>query len=267
MKDLVPKPLVAKYNTVAAQPEKVREKVAISPKRIVFFLLTFAFSLLAINITLFILVAQFGAQHPILEKILYKFDLNTEFNIPTLFSCSLYVFASVLLYFVSRLKSERKKGNKWFWKSLSWLFIFLTLDEALEIHEKFDYLNKYFGVKAPTTSMHDPWIIFYFLFAIAIGALFVKFLLSLPRKTRNLFMISAVSLSVAAMGFEIPESYIFYHYGVNAAYRAFYCLEEVMEMCSVILFIYALLDYLCVYNAVRITYEPPAAKSKMAVQS
>ena len=267
MKELVPKPLVAKYSAVTTQPEKVREKVAISPKKIVFFLLAFAFSLLSINVALFILVAEFGAQHPILEKILYKFDLNTEFNIPTLFSCSLYVFASVLLYFVSRLKSERKKGNKWFWKILSWLFIFLCLDEALEIHEKFDYLNRYFNIKDQKTSMHDPWIIFYFLFILAIGGLFVKFLLSLPKKTRNLFMIAGVSLCVAAMGFEIPESYIFYKYGVNAAYRAFYCFEEVMEMCSVILFIYAILDYLTVYNGVRLTYEPPAPKTKMAAQS
>ena len=95
------------------------------------------------------------------------FNLDLEANIPTFFSALLMIVAAALLFFIS-VHAARHKVK---WKVLGFIFIFLCLDEAAQIHEETIYfIKKYllFGVNGS----HDfdgfltySWVVLYgFLF-------------------------------------------------------------------------------------------------------
>lgn len=80
-------------------------------------------------------------------------------------------------------------------------------------------------------------------------AFFFRWVLSLPATTRNLFLLSGGVFVLGALGFEFVEGYLYKQYGIDHIYnRVMYTLEELLEMSAVILFIYALLNYLASLN-------------------
>jgi len=214
----------------------------ISPWKVAKSLFYFACTLLAINILGIILFFALGIRNRITELFYYKFDLNTEFNIPTLFSFSILLISAGLLYFISSFSQEKEAKLTWFWSLLSILFVFRALDEVLEVHEALEKVtHKLFG------SFRDPWIIFYGVFCVMIAVACLRFLKKLPKRTRILFILAGTVYAFAAMGFELPESYVFYHEKLgkdSVLYRVLYFAEELMEMSGIIIFIYALLEYM-----------------------
>jgi len=92
------------------------------------------------------------------------------------------------------------------------------------------------------------WILPYGLFVLVTGVFFVRFVFSLPVKTRKLFIISGSIYVLATIGFEIPEGRVVAVYGATSYYYLLCSLEEFLEMVGVIIFIYALLDYTSLFK-------------------
>ena len=75
------------------------------------------------------------------SNLYLKFNLNTEGNIPTWYSTILLFSVSAVSFFIyqiTNLKPGSNKINYGFWLTVSFTFLFLSLDEASQIHELID---------------------------------------------------------------------------------------------------------------------------------
>lgn len=175
----------------------------------------------------------------------YFFDVSLEGNIPTFFSSFLLLTSSFicLLIFKAGKEIERTTYYRNCWLLLSIGFGFLSLDEACRIHEQFSKLTTLTGEHAGY--MHHSWIIPYALIALLCSVFFLKFLKSLPGRTRTLFLISGILYVLAAVGFEPIEGHLSVIYQADNIYDKLLCnVEEMCEMGSIVLFIKTLINYL-----------------------
>ncbi|MBW7467549.1 multidrug transporter [Pontibacter aydingkolensis] len=178
--------------------------------------------------------------------IVRYFDLNGEENVPAFFSSVILLAAACLLLLIYRTSkyTGRHKGNG-YWLALAVIFVFMAVDESVQIHE---HIAEF--VRPQLTSdlnglLHWAWVVPYTLVVAGVVAVFFRWVLLLPATTRNLFFLSGGMFVLGALGFEFIEGYLFKHYGLDHIYnRIMYTLEELLEMTAVILFIYALLQYL-----------------------
>lgn len=186
------------------------------------------------------------------------FNLDLEANIPTFFSAMLIIVGAVLLFFISTQVARHKMK----WKSLGFIFIFLSVDEAAQIHEETIYvIRKYLLFGATGLDDFDgfltySWVILYGLIFIGIVFYFFKFVFALPPRTRNLFIVSGFIYVSGALGFEMIGGHIEKLYSRNALWWFCTTLEETLEMTGMSLFLYALLDYISKMNiTINFAYE------------
>lgn len=131
---------------------------------------------------------------------------------------------------------------------LSLTFLFLSFDEVLALHEKYgQVIGDYMLGKQKV--IYFSWVVPYAILATVFALLFIRFWLTLPFKTRILFMIACVIYVGGAIGMELMGGMIVKHiHSEGLPYAISECLEETMEMGGVILFIYVLLDYITKNN-------------------
>ena len=206
--------------------------------------------------------------------ILKLFDLNTEGNIPTLFSTLLLLTASIVLGLIYIKSRIAKSTDQIYWISLSIIFLFLSLDEALQIHEKVTNIIDLIGTEREISGITERpgylryvWVIPYFIMVVVIFITFYKFIFNLPAKTRNLFLLSGFIFVTGAVGLELLEAYFDSLLGANIYTVILYNIEEAMEMIGVIIFIYALLDFMSIEeNNVQVNFsvefQQPAHEGK-----
>jgi len=171
------------------------------------------------------------------------FDLGKEGNIPTMFSTLLLLYSSLLLAFIWFVRRERNEQDKNYWFWLSVIFLFLATDEFSSIHETIgNALERVFDKDG---MLWFPWKIPFGIGLIIFMIVYIKFLIQLPARTRNLFIISGFIFVMGAMNIELVEGFYKYIYkSPDFNYRVFEPLEELLEMIGSIIFIRANLDYI-----------------------
>jgi hypothetical protein len=161
------------------------------------------------------------------------FDLNTERNIPTLFSSAIMLGASLLLGYIAYLTKLSRGRYVLLWALLSFGFLFLSIDETAYIHENLseDVAGWIFVVA--------PFLIIFF-----IG--YIGFFLHLPRKTKLLFLLAGILFIGGAFFLEYIGSSRISLAGDNriATTLLFTSIEESFEMIGINIFVFALLLYL-----------------------
>ena len=176
---------------------------------------------------------------------LHAFNMDREFNIPTLFSSIMMLGCAYTLNEIKKISREPSfKG----WGLLSKIFIFLTIDELFQIHEIFiipdlrPYLSPALG---------STWVIPYTALAIYLGWRLRKFLRSLGKRIRRKFLQSATIFLSGAIGMEMAGSY-FVRTGMIRLHGIWYGsivgLEELLELVGLIIFLITLLDRLIKKN-------------------
>lgn len=217
----------------------------ISPKKITRFLVVSIFLLLLGHIAAFIENYVRHAYSRTAKNIIRWFDFNLENNVPTWFSVLILAFAAILLLVIYLHKKNIGSKDALYWLMLGFIFIFLSMDESVGVHEEVaEILRPKLGDNA-SSIFHWAWVIPYGIAVIAFGLYFLRFVLSLPKQTRNLFILSGAMFLTGALGLEFIEGYLYVHYGLDHIYnRILYCIEELCEMGGVTLFIYALLNYM-----------------------
>ena len=231
------------HSNIPVDPESA---IIIDPVRILKLLFTvISFLLLASLGTLY--VRDFLDFHSKSANLFFRlFNLDKEANIPSLFSSMELMLASSLLFLISLLQ----KNKRGYWIFLSFVFLFLSIDETAQIHEiiinlksRFELLNE--------SNMRNVWVFPYFLAVIILGIALAKFLFGLPAKTRNLFIISGFIFVGGAVGVEILEEQLKILNGGSDSLtlKLLYHFEELCEMSGVAIFIYALLNYLPLNNS------------------
>ena len=194
-------------------------------------------------ISLWLVDSDRGPTGPIM-KFNHYFNFNSESNFPTLFSAFILLFASLLLWIIYQLTEP---GNRYRrrWILLSAIFLFLSLDEAVRIHEQIEILTRRIFTNDMSGFLKMTWTIPYVLFALTIAVYNYRFVLQLPNLIRKKFLLSGGLYVLAAAGTESLEGYLMQSTAGNRnVLITTITIQEFFEMASIILFISALLDYL-----------------------
>ena len=185
-----------------------------------------------------------------LAKLFY---VDRERNIPTAYSSIALMLCCILLALITVLKNNQRDSYTVYWRYLSVIFLFLSVDEIVSIHERFGGPVKLILNIDAVSPLYFAWVVPGIIFVFLLGLIYLRFILSLPTKTRFLFTIAGITFLVGAIGMEMVSGWYASSHGGYASSRgsAIYVmivhLEEFLEMLGIVIFIYALLQYIGSY--------------------
>jgi len=226
----------------------------IHPREVFVKLLCLIFALLFFNVMG--IISKFYFDHSYIYGLIPLLDFDTEKNIPTLYSTLVLLFASTLLSIIAI--THKRNGSAYLsWLGLAFIFLFLSIDEFLSLHERFNGVVR----ESLNTSgvLYYGWIIPYGVALIVFIIAYLKFLTELPRNIMILFVVSGATFVSGAVGFEMVGARQTELYGTeNLLYSFFYTCEEFLEMLGIVIFIYALLTYILgQFKSLTITVNEP----------
>ena len=103
--------------------------------------------------------------------------------------------------------------------------------------------------------LYFAWVIPAMVLMMIFGAVYLKFLIDLPSKTRHIFLIAGIVYISGVLGMEMVGAQYWSRYGPDLTYGITATVEEVLEMSGILVFIYGLLDYLETYvQGMQITF-------------
>ncbi len=228
--------------------ENLTFKLPISPKKIAMVFLAIVIFLVMANI-----VGQYYkdafAGNEIVLKIIRKFNLDLEKNnVPTWYQSSTLLLSSFLLLIVTLVRREKKDSDFRYWGVLSAIFLYLSLDEAVSIHEQLTMpLRTTFDLGG---FFYLSWVIPAGIFLVIFFFVFLKFLLRLPSETRFLMITAGMIFVFGAVGVEmLGGEYLYLTNDLptrvnDFRYALLTTVEETLEMLGIVIFIYTLLSYL-----------------------
>jgi len=173
------------------------------------------------------------------------FYLDCENNIPTFFSASMLLFAAVLVGIIAALKRKGAGPYVLHWAVLACVFLVLATDEAASIHELLSRpTRELFG--APATGMFFcAWVVPGIALVVVLAFAYLRFWLHLPSRTRLLVLVAGSLYLAGAIGVElIGGRHADLRGTQNLTYSMIVTIEESLEMAGVILFVFAMLDYI-----------------------
>ena len=175
-----------------------------------------------------------------LESKIWMLDVDVERSFYTWYSSILLFIAGQLCVLVGFARWHQPGAMRWHWLVIGLVFLMLSGDEALSIHEK---LGEYVADTLQTTG------IFFFAWTIpamalvALGLLaYVPFLRTLRPGDRWLMLLAAAVFLSGAIGTEMLSGAHVEQYGVETLqYRLLVSLEEALEGLGACLFILSVL--------------------------
>ncbi len=191
-------------------------------------------------------------------------DFSAEKNIPTLFSSIALICCAALLALIA-LARRRRDLSSLSWLALAVIFLFLAIDETASLHES---LTKPLRESLNTSGLfYYAWVIPYGAALVAFLALFLRFLVNLPRTTRMLFVSAGAIYIFGALGLEMLGGLRAEIYGVyDLGYSLIVTAEEFLEMLGIVIFGYALLAYVAEhFEKLTITVGPVEKHEKASV--
>lgn len=206
-------------------------------------------ALVGVAATLFVLGvvswATRGLHFPGRDFIGGAFSPGGEANVPATFSSALLLLIAGLLAAVAHLSSH--SAFQRVWRGLAWVFVYLTVDEFAQLHERtVDLLRRTLGESATSGILHHAWVLPYALFVLVTFSVTLRFLSHLPGRTRTLFIVAGVLYVGGALGFELLEGPVSEARQGQPSVLNFMLVsaEELLEMTGAIVMISALLGYL-----------------------
>jgi hypothetical protein len=192
--------------------------------------------------TAFQLIKYVGGHDEAMGLVALTF-VGNERNIPTLFSVLDLAFAALCLAVIAALTRKNRRPDFTKWVVLSAGFLYLAFDEALSLHERMSIPIKAALGEGALGFHHTYWAIPGLAGVIVLGLYFLRFLIRLPARTRTLFVLAGVIFVGGAVGTELFGGDYAEAHGEKLGYAMVSTVEESLEMAGVIVFIYALLDY------------------------
>ncbi len=221
----------------------------ISPQKIIRILSLISASLIVAGIAVQTLRLSLG-EEVMRQKHLWwlmdKFDLDGEFNVPNLYQTLTFFLCVGLLTMIAQAATKLKNPFARHWWCLAGFFLYLALDEGVELHEMTILpLRSIFGTEG---YFYYAWVLLAVMIVPIIGALYLRFLWDLPAKFRWLFITGGGFFITGAAVMEMLGGKIRNVYGLESIqYVAETITEESLEMTGILIFIYALLSYLSHY--------------------
>lgn len=185
--------------------------------------------------------------------LIQQFDLGQGHNIPDWYQSSMLLLCALLLGAIALFKQRADDSFVIRWWLLALLFFGLSVDQAAQAH----------AVPAPllqTALAASGLNNFTWEIPVAVGALllalaYLRFLAALPRQTRLLFIAAGVMYLGGALGLAMAGEWDLTQNGQpDLTLALLSTVEEFLEMCGVVIFIYALTSYLSLHvKDVRLT--------------
>ncbi|WP_190803201.1 hypothetical protein [Leptolyngbya sp. FACHB-261] len=214
--------------------------VVIQPKRIAQILALGAFSLALLSIVGQAVRYFLGKEN--FFGLVGLFNVNYESNIPTLYSAFILFLCSILLFLVALAKQKSRDSFTNHWRALSVIFLYLSFDELIEIHES---VNRNLD-KGLQLWESGPWDILNSVILPIFVLAYIKFFRRLPLKTQRLFFLSGSLFTLGAIGIELVGGRYFsniYNQPIFIA-EIIATIEELLEMIGATIFVYAILSYM-----------------------
>lgn len=217
--------------------------IALCPRRVAWIL-----GLIALGLTLGNPLAKYlefllGPDgRPGLREIIWRFQFDCGNSIEIWYSAALLLGAAALLAVIARLERRAGRRHVGLWGLLSVGFVCLSLDETIKLHKIliFPLCRGVVGASLPCSF----WVVPGGLFVLVLAAVCWRLLASLDRSTRRRFLGAAAVYLTGALGVEILSGLYANWYGIESVrYVLASTLEEALEMAGMILFLYALLEY------------------------
>ncbi len=183
-------------------------------------------------------------------------NVNRESSLPTWYASTLLLIAAVLLAVIAYAQRFRHAPYARHWGGLAAVFLYLSVDEGAEIHEKLTApLQDEFNT---TGYLFFAWAIAGAVFVVVVGLLYLRFVMRLPNRTRALFLLAAALYVGGALGLDAVGANKWYEEGgTSLTFSAIGTVEEFCEMLGLVVFIYALLSYAASFlTAIQIVIMP-----------
>ncbi|MCS5619830.1 MAG: hypothetical protein NZ808_08210 [Myxococcota bacterium] len=158
-------------------------------------------------------------------------SLSDEQNLPTWFSSHLILLSASILALISFSESGHGAEYRRHWRGLAFVFAYLSLDEAIELHEGLNLIADTSGF------LYFGWVVPFGILVLILAVTYIDFLRHLPEKTRNQFVIAGAIFVGGALGVEMILGYwTDLHGEENLTYGMIDWVEESLEMCGMSLF-------------------------------
>jgi len=217
-------------------------RLRLNPAKVAAILATVVVFLVVANVTSYVL--RNTRWELLFQRYFVSFNLDRENNIPTYFSALQLLFAAGLLGLIAASKFNSQGRFARSWAALAIIFVYLAVDEVMTLHEQLaDPIGE--AVQASPLLNFFPWLIAAIPLVLVFAAVYTRFLLHLPRKTLLLVALAGVLYVLGAIGFELMGGWYTLNFGVSKEMRfIIYTIEETFEMLAIVVFVYALLDYM-----------------------
>lgn len=167
------------------------------------------------------------------------FSLSIEGNFPTWYAASLLLCCGLLLLGISVGVQQRGAGFRRRWRFLGATFLYMSLDEAIELHENLGRLLDLRGV------LFFSWVVPAGVAVLLMGAAYLPFLRHLPASTRLRFVLAGSLYVGGALILELPLGHWTERHGHdNLTYALIDWVEETLELVGATLFLLSLSRYL-----------------------
>jgi len=206
--------------------------------------------ILALSVVSFIgqVVSEFIiTDNDYVERIAHWLDVNAEASIPTWYAALALMSCSVLLAIVALATRRRGRPYPIQWGLLSIGFALLSLEEIIGVHSQATKVLR--SALSSTDGAGTGYALILgavvLVGIIVLVALFGRFFLHLPRRTRMLFGIGIVTYLIGVLASDAVGDYLRGAFGGEGLLSiVILTLEEALEMIGVLILIYALLDYI-----------------------
>lgn len=166
-------------------------------------------------------------------------SLSIEGNLPTWYSSGLLACCGLLL--LALATGVRQRGGPYVqrWLLLGGVFLWMSLDEAVELHENLGQLVELHGV------LYFSWVVPAGVIVLLLGLAYLPFLRHLPQKTRRRFVVAGLLYVGGALVMELPLGLWVERVGRDhLGYALIDWVEETLEIFGATLFLLSLLSHL-----------------------
>lgn len=210
----------------------------VSPRKFAFFMLVLVAVVCFASLVANMLYIASGSQSDLVFRAVQFFSVEAERSIPTWYSSFALMCCAVLLALIAYQKGRVSDPYKWHWRGLTGIFVYLSLDEAVSLHEELDKVME--SLLGQVEGLPYPWVIAGGFAVVIVGALFLRFWLHLPTLYRWLFVGAAALFVGGSIVFEVIGGSM----RGSTLYTVMVHLEELFEMGGVVLFIFTLASYI-----------------------
>lgn len=215
-------------------------KIEITLKSFVFTQIVLVSTIITLSLLVYI-IFHFSEMTKI-PSYFTKFDVAYEQSIPTYFSTINLLLSSILLLILYRHNKIHLEKGANYWLFLSFLFLCLSVDESISIHEYGAAIHNRLVEKhlIPSLLETHQWLPLGVLFTMIIGLILLPFFKYLRKPTLYLFILSGIIFLIGALGFEYLGALMLKNGVVESRTDFLYLIrrifEEGFEMSGIALF-------------------------------